>query len=289
MNLLILQLQSRCCLLQQHSLYIEDEYDLIERLSKYFDQLITDIRASGDFKITEDKIDEEILIVQKAIKGRDHTSKPNPTRFGADIKTSLPADAATTDEVENILGVPDKSIAAVLKFEGAAHRRIDPSEKYEPNHYDGKGIYFTASSKSPRSLTDDTTIFLSAVSWDKSGAGVPIIVGRAKTAGYDSNNVTDSALIKEHSWAVDYPYYVELYDIEIVDTKIKNCISLNDLIAEVGYKLYPSTESDPSTPIPSLKTRHHQKAYIAITPYATNRINTMLEGLFKRYGKLTFQ
>lgn len=81
------------------SLYIEDEYDLIERFSKYFDQLISDIRASGDFKITEDKINEEILIVQKAIKGRDHTSKSNPTRFGADIKTSPPAETATTDEL----------------------------------------------------------------------------------------------------------------------------------------------------------------------------------------------
>lgn len=271
------------------SLYIEDEYDLIERLSKYFDQLVSDIQASGDFRISGVKIDEESLIVQKAIKGRDHTSQPNSTRFGADINTPPPPCAVTTDEVENILGVPDASIAAVLKFEGAAHRRIDPGEKYEPNHYDRKGIYFTASSKSPRSLTADTTVFLSAVSWDKSGAGVPIIVGRARTSGYDPNNVTDSALIKEHPWAVDYPFYVELYDIETVDTEIKNCVSLNDLIAEVGHKLYPSTENDPATPITSLKTRHHQKAYIAITPYAANRINTMLGSLFKKYGKAIFQ
>lgn len=87
---------------------------------------------------------------------------------------------------------------------------------------------------------------------------------------------------------MDYPYYVELYDIETVDTEIRNCISLNDLIAEVGHKLYPSTESDPSTSIPSLKTRHHQKAYIGITPYAANRINTMLESLFKQHGKASF-
>lgn len=269
------------------SLYIEDEYDLVERLSKYFDQLQATIRATGDFKITDAIIEDECLKVQKAIKGRDHTSQPNPTRFGAEIKLA-PLPVVTVDEVENILGVSDESISAVLKFEGAAHRRIDPDGKYEPNHYDRKGIYFTASSKSPRSLTADTTVFLSAVSWDKSHAGIPIIVGRAKTKGYISDNVTDDALIKEHSWAVDYPFYVELYDIETVDTEIKNCISLNDLIAEVGYKLYHSTENEPSTPIPSLKTRHHQKAYIAITPYAASRINTMLDGLFKKYGKATF-
>ena len=109
-----------------------------------------------------------------------------------------------------------------------------------------------------------------------------------KTRGYDPSNVTDNVLIKEHPWAVDYPYYVEMYDIETVDTEIKNCIFLNDLIAEVGYKLYPSTEGDPSTPIPRLKIRHHQKAYIAITPYSANRIHTMLESLFKKYGKATF-
>lgn len=270
------------------SLYIEDEFDLIERLYKYFEQLLATIQTAGDFKITGAKIEEESLIIQKAIKGRDHTSKPNPTRFGAEVNVPQVPITTPVDEVENILGVPDEGISAVLKFEGAAHRRIDPEGKYEPNHYDRKGFYFTASSKSPRSLTADTTVFLSAVSWDKSGAGVPIIVGKAKTRGYDPNNVTDNALIKEHPWAVDYPYYVELYDIDTVDTEIKNCISLNDLIAEVGYKLYPRTEIDPSTPIPSLKIRHHQKAYIAITPYAANRIHTMLESLFKKYGKATF-
>lgn len=270
------------------SLYIEDEYELIERLSKYFDHLLATILATGDFKITDSKIEEESLIVQKAIKGRDHTSVPNPIRFGAEV--SVPQVPVTTpvDEVENILGVPDEDISAVLKFEGAAHRRINPDGKYKPNHYDREGIYFTASSKSPRSLTADTTVFLSVVSWDKSGAGVPIIVGRAKTRGYDLDNTTDGALIKEHPWAVDYPFYVELFDIETVNTEIKNCVSLNDLIAEVGYKLYPSTEKDSSTPIMSLKSRHHQKAYIAITPYAANRIHTMLESLFKKYGKLTF-
>lgn len=269
------------------SLYIEDEYDLIERLSGYFDQLLSTIQASGDFRITDVKIEEESLIVQKAIKGRNHTSKPNPVRFGAEIAVRVP-DAIPVDEVESILEIPDMGISAVLKFEGTSHRRLDPNGKYEPSRYSHRGIYFTASSKSPRSLTANTTVFLSAVSRDKSGAGIPIIVGRAKSRGYDPSNVTDSALINEHPWAVDYPYYVELYDIETVDTEIINCISLNDLIAEVGYKLYPSTEDDSTTPIPSLRMRHHQKAYIAITPYAANRINTMLEGLFKLYGKVSF-
>lgn len=270
------------------SLYIENEYDLIERLLKYYDNLLETIRVAGDFKITDNKIEDESLIVQKAIKGRDHTSKPNPTRFGAEV-SALPVPAtAPVDEVESILGVPNEGISAVLKFEGAAHRRIDPDGKYEPNYYDRKGIYFTSSSKSPRSLTSNTTVFLSAVSWDKSKAGVPIIVGRAKTRGYDQKNVTDNAMIKEHPWAVDYPYYVELYDIEIVNTEIKNCISLNDLIAEVGHKLYPSTENDPSISIPSLKMRHRQKAYIAITPFAANRIHTMLKSLFTKYGKSTY-
>jgi len=270
------------------SLYIEDEYELIERFSKYFDQVLSNIQASGDFRITGTKIDEESLIVQKAIKGRNHTSMPNPTRFGAEIKIQPTTDVATTDEVQNILGANDSSISAILKFEGAAHRRINSDKKYEPSFYNVKGIYFTASSKSPRSINADTLVFLSAVSWDKSGAGVPIIVGRARTKGYDPNNVTDSTLIKEHPWAVDYPFYVELYDIEVVDTEIKNCISLNDIIAEVGHKLYPSTENNPSTLITSLKSRHHQKAYIAITPYAANRINMMLETLFKKYGKVIF-
>lgn len=270
------------------SLYIEDEHDLIAQLSDYFDKMLLDIQDLGDFKILGDKIDDEILIVQKAIKGRDQFSKPNPVRFGAEICTKPSPEVLPADEVESILGLPDEGVSAILKFEGAAHRRIDPNGIYEPNHYNRKGIYFTASSKSPRSLNEDTTVFLSVVSWDKSGAGTPIIVGRAKTRGYDHLNVTDDYLIKEHPWAIDYKYYVELYDIEIVDAKIINCISLNDIIAEVGYRLYPNTENNPTTPINSLRTRHHQKAYIAITSYAANRINTMLDILFNQYGKSSY-
>ena len=266
------------------SLYIEDEFDLIEQLSNYFDQMVNMIETSGDFRILSKKVEDEILIVQKAIKGRNHTSKPNPVRFGAEINIQKIPDITSGDEVESILGASNESIAAVLKFEGAAHRRIDPETVYKPNYYNYKNIYFTASSKSPRSLTEDTTLFMSAVSWDKSGAGTPIIVGRAKTKGYFPQNITDSYLIKEHPWAVDYKYYVELYDIETVNTKIINCISLNDLIAEVGYKLYPNTEYNPATSISSLRTRHHQKAYIAITSFAANRINTMLEQKFQQYG-----
>jgi HKD family nuclease len=270
------------------SLYIEDEYELIQKLSEYYEQLLASIKAAGDWRVYVDKIEHEIYLVQKSIKGRHESSQPNPERFGANIKTPPAPETSTPDEVEDILAVADESLSAVLKFEGAAHRRRDPNTKYEPNFFVHKGIYFTASSKSPRSLTPKTALFMAVVSWDKSGAGIPIIVGRAKTRGYDPNNTTDSVLINEHSWAVDYPYYVELYDIEIVDTEIKNCISMNDLIAEVGYRLYPSTENARATPIPALKTRHHQKAYIAITPYAASRINTMLEGLFAKYGKSTF-
>ncbi len=270
------------------SLYIEEEYDLIAQLSEYFDKMLLTIQDLGDFKVLGDKIEDEILIVQKAIKGRDQFSKPNPIRFGAEMSTKQTPDVVPADEVESILGVPNEGLSAILKFEGAAHRRIDPNGFYEPNHYDRKRIYFTASSKPPRSLNEDTAVFLSVVSWDKSGAGTPIIVGRAKTKGYDPLNITDDYLIKEHPWAIDYKYYVELYDIETVDTKIINCISLNDIIAEVGYRLYPNTENNPATPIPSLRIRHHQKAYIAITPYAANRINTMLEALFNQYGKASF-
>ena len=272
------------------SLYIEEEYELIERLSQYFDQLLSAIYAAGDFKITGEKIDSEIQIVQRAIRGRDYTSKPNPARFGADLKTLPQQDgAAAPDEVESILSAPDTAgTSAVLKFEGAAHRRLDPEEKYEPNYSVSRKIYFSASPRPPRSITADTTVFLSAISWDKSGAGVPIIVGRARTKGFDPMSTIDDAIIKEHPWAVDFPYYVELYDIEIVDTVIRNGISLHDLIAEVGYRLYPGTENDAGTSFMSLKTRHHRKSYIAITPYAASRINTMLDSLFIQYGIVRF-
>ena len=269
------------------SLYIEDEYDLLEQLSEHFDQLLADIQSSSDFRVDEAKIENEMSLVQKSVKGRDHTSQPNPARFGADLKRTLP-DILPVDDVEKILEIKDANVLAALKFEGSSHSRIDPNSIYKPGYFKQGGFYITASPVAPRSLTSATTIFLCAVSWDRSGAGTPIIVGRAKTKGYEESNVVDSNLFDEHSWAENYPFYIELYNIETVNTEVINCVSLNDLIAEVGYKLYPNTEHNPMTTIKSIRTRHHQKPYIAITSFAANRLNTMLESLFSQYGKLEF-
>jgi len=267
------------------SLFIQDEYDLIEQLSVYYNQLLNHIQSSGNYKIDDKKIEEEALIVQKIIKGRDHTSKPNPARFGAE----QPKDESETnpiDEVGKILEYSDKIVSAVLKFEGSSENRVDSNDKYKPQYYKHRDIYFTASPVNPRSITSETTVFLSVVSRDKSGVGTPIIVGRAKTKGYEAENIADSKFLAEHPGAEDYPYYVEIYDIETVDTKIINCISLNDLIAEVGYRLYPNTENLPMITIRSLRTRHYQKPYITITSYAASRLNTMLNSLFTQYGKI---
>jgi len=269
------------------SLYIEDEHNLVYEFVQYFDQLRSDIQAAGNYCVHESMITSEMQIVQKAIKGRDHTSVPNPERFGAKIETKKP-DMLPVDEVDNILNTLDPDTSAVLKFEGAAHRRLNPNEKYEPNFYKDKGFFFTSSPFAPISLTADTVVFLSAVSRNKLGAGVPIVIGRAKTIGYDSKNVADSLMLKEHPWTKDYPYYIKLNNIEIIDTEIINGISLHDLIEKIGYRLYPNSENDPTTSIPSLKARHHQKAYISITAYAAKRVNAMLDDLFLRYGKKHF-
>lgn len=85
------------------------------------------------------------------------------------------------------------------------------------------------------------------------------------------------------SWLSEYPYYCELYNVEIINTEVENCISLNSIIKEVGSDLYPNSVGK-NISTQELKTRHHQKSHIRITAVADEFISFKFEELKSKYG-----
>lgn len=270
------------------SLALEDEPYAIERLSLYFSDLVNAVREQGDFRITKELLDQEVPQIRELIKRRNVSDKPNRKRFGAQLHSEPLAE--TPDPVEQILSAATHVYGeskAVLKFEGQAGRRLDRNDKYTPNYNEFDNYFFTCSPFFPGSLTPDKTLYMTAISYDKRGHGVPIIVGRAKTYGADRANISDDKMRQAYSWTSDFPYYIKIYDIEIVDAPIGDCVVLLDLIQDIGANLYPSTIGE-EVSIESLRARHHRKSYIHITPAASHRIDQLLEMLFQKHGKAIF-
>lgn len=275
------------------SLAIEDEDELLNNLNNYFEELKQSINDSGDWEITLDKIQNEMEISDKLFKNRKDKSVKfsNNKKWGADIsKLNNNIDENEVDSIEQFFKeeLQESDEIAWIKFEGTGTDRKDNNDKYRPNKLNSKGIYTTHFPRNPRGIESGITIYLSALSYDKKGNATPIIIGRAKSYGYSSDNIVQDSDKSQTIWLERYPYYVELYDIEIIDTKIVNGISLNTMIMQLGSDLYPGTKNKDIRK-EDIRKRHHQKSHIRITSTAKTFLDDKLDSLLKEYGKMIIE
>ena len=272
------------------SLVIEDESELLNELNNYFCDLKENIESNGDWEILINKIEEEIELTDKLFKNRkDKTIKfTNNKKWGASI-TAKESDIQEQNIIEDYLRqdlMIDNDIAW-LKFEGTGSDRWNNINKYAPHKLKSKGIYAAFFPRNPRGIESGKSIFISVLSYDEKGNAIPMIIGRAKSYGYNPNNIVYDIDKQNAMWIERYPYYIELYDIEVIDSEIVNGISLNTLIMQLGSDLYPTTIGK-NIVQEDIKKRHHQKSHIIITSIAKKAINDKLDSLLNKYGKRTF-
>ena len=271
------------------SLEIEDEVDLLKDLSIYLEDIKTKIIDNGEYQLTHKKIDDEMIMIEKLFKERkDKTVKyRNSMAWGADISKLVGDEVVEKDNIEELLRqeVISNNDIAWLKFEGTGESRWDNRYKYIPNKLASKNIYTASFPRNPRSVDSGITLFISVLSYDNKGNAIPMIVGRTKSKGYNSNNIVTDIDINETEWLERYPYYVELYDIELINTEIVNGISLNDIIMQLKSDLYPNTVGK-NIGQEDIRKRHHQKSHIRITSFAKDILNKKLDKLFDIYGKV---
>jgi len=272
------------------SLLIEEEPSLISKLSNYYDELLNNIKSTGDWRLTLQQIENEITEVDKLAKQRKDkkTTYKNGIQFGAELKEE--EIGQEKDEIEDIVREHINSEfdqGIWLKFEGTGTDRFDPTEKYSTVKLKKNQKHITFFPRNPRGVAKGDYLYLSALSWDNNNTATPMITARARTHGFKAENVADKDYISEYGWMQDYPYYCDLYDIEIINTEIRNCISLDNLIREQGPNLYPSTIGKQLS-IAELKTRHHQKSHIRLSPVAKSYIDKLFDSLGLKYGLIKF-
>lgn len=272
------------------SLLIEDEDNLINQLSIYYDDLLKKIELSGNWQLNLKMIEEEIKLLDKLSKNRKDKSVKykNTHQFGAELTDQN--ENCESDEIEKIIREHIKlgfDHGVWLKFVGTGDDRFEPTEKYSPEILSSNNKTDTSFPRNPRSIVDGDFIYLSALSRDKNSVATPMIVARAKTKGFKVENTVTEEDCKQHIWRKEYPYYVEIHDIEILDTEIKNCISLDRLIRELGSDLYPSTQGIQLS-VAELKSRHYQKSHLRLTASAKQYIDKLFDDLGKKVGIIKY-
>lgn len=273
------------------SLLIADETNILEDMIKYYDDLLGAIKSKGDFLITLEQVTSEIDIVGRLRKTQKNKNirYSNEQQFGALIDTERAKDTGgNPDSIQTIISAIDyevKKEGIWLKFEGDANDRLNPDEKYwlfTPDNYP-HGITCFPTNNKPSGMKAGDYIYIAAISTDEKGNNTPVIIGRARTHGYEKENIADETMRRLNPWTEHYSIFVRLYDVEYLDTAQKNGISLIDVIADVGTNTYPSTIGTSKT-LPELRTTHYQKSHLKITSQAKEYIDMRFEQKAMQYG-----
>ncbi len=273
------------------SLLIEDEVEVFAEIGKHFCELLAQIKAAGDFRITEDLIEKEEQQVTILRKGRldPKTRVYNEHKFGAIVNQNTPITLTdTSDTIQKIINSkPALSIAEGiwLKFEGDAENRYSASDKYKPLFVDELNAYITCfpTGKKPTGIKSDAYLYIAVVSTDKNGRNTPVIIGRARAFGYETKNMATNSMKHIYKWMDIYSNYVQIYDIEYLNCECKDGISLLDVLAEVGAAAYPKSKGT-SKSFHELGMVHYQKDKLRVTEEFKEYVDDRFERLAAQCG-----
>lgn len=268
-----------------------NEVDIIQRAHLYYDDLMAQIKHYDEAhqyisKINADMISTEKDTVLRLLQNRTtKNSKTNTTKYGADLKLER------TDKLESALMARVSYTGRDgiwLKFEADSRHRIDNTLRYFPEGRSVKRHDLTFFPVRPTSLRSGHKLFISVVSYDRVGNPTAVIVGRAKTKGFNEKCIAKPTDPFYMEWMKNYPYYVEIYDIEAFDAPISEGISILSLYQQVNNRTFPSTISNEFMPIEELKHYHQQKDKIRITEYAEKYLDDELDQRITQFGLVKF-
>lgn len=281
-------------------MFIEDEPLFLNQCVNYFCKLHSDINESGDYKITQEIIQEEKKFVNSLLSKRKSstTSYRNTKRFGAILDEKENEEQKTSDYNQtnnydmleryiegNIENTLNSKTGIWIKFEGNSESRIPNNMVYLErkkalHEYENRTYY----PRPPRSVQSGDTIFIAMVSKDKDGIETPMIVGYAVAHGFNENNTISIDDMNYKKWNNRYPYYLEFHSGKFLNQSISTGISLIELCNTLKHEVYPKTQSNPNIKLNSILKRHHQKAHLQITEAAKKYLINKLNKIFDVYG-----
>ena len=260
----------------------KESLELISELTQYFDDTKSKIQDGlvMEEMLSKVRTDYNNLIIPYKKANSVKTSNYNTKMYGAVIKT--PKNLDLTEEVlsakkeKDIINEifssnePRKQIkynhSIWMKQMGRGNDRIDGNSMYEPTIVDlnGKDILISTYSekKKPTTIADEDEVYLAALSQNLKGQNVPIIIGRGYLRKFSEENRYKEEWLSEHPWLKDYPWYCIIEKCELLNTIVKNGVSMDIVWDELGSDTYESSFGMCEA-LDKVSKKHYQKAYFS--------------------------
>ncbi|PKL14702.1 MAG: hypothetical protein CVV52_00570 [Spirochaetae bacterium HGW-Spirochaetae-8] len=271
---------------------IDDESAINECCQKYFEDLWDHIKKFNENNhnsadITRTLIENEKRIINTSSSGRTTSTKNfNKARQGATIDMSTSPDLIENALSEQIKTEASGIMGGWLKFESDSSHRHDPETLYNriPGSFTFDKTFFP---RPPISIKESDKLYITLVSYDEDGVAVPMIIGRTTTSGYCQDYKIMTTENHKYQFLEDYPFYVYIKDLEVINAPVKNGISLHKLYRELNGNAFPNSYGM-KIPFEKLRQIHYQKDKLRITMLAVEFLDRELEKLFAKFGVMRF-
>ncbi|MCR4795013.1 MAG: phospholipase D family protein [Ruminococcus sp.] len=277
--------------------------ELIAELTQYFDDTLAKIQKGlvTEELISKVRIDYTNLIIPYKKENSSTTTNFNTTMYGAVIKIpkdlDLKTEALSAKNEKDIINEvfssnePRQHIKydhiIWMKQMGRGNERIDENTSYKPTKVilNGKKVLISTYSESwrPSAVADGDEIYLAALSQNSMKKNVPIIIGRGYLKSFSKDNWYKEEWLIEHPWLNAYPWYCIIEKCEILDTVVKNGISMDIVWDELGSDTYEASFGKCET-IDKVSKKHYQKAHIRLSGNAKEFIDEQFNRLAAKYG-----
>ncbi|WP_303823018.1 phospholipase D-like domain-containing protein [Ruminococcus flavefaciens] len=285
----------------------EQSLELISELKQYFDDTISKIQDGlvTDEMISKVRTDYKDIIIPQKKASQSTDFNYNTKMYGSVIENKKKTETEEEIKKEVLSATKEKDIineifssnepreqikydhVIWMKQMGRGNDRIDCNSPYNPTIVDlnGEKVMLSTYSekKKPTTVADGDEIYLAALSQNSMEQNVPIIIGRGYLKKFSEQNRYKDEWLNEYPWLKEYPWYCIIENCEILDTIVKNGISMDIVWDELGSDTYESSFGKCET-IDKVATKHYQKAHIRLSGNAKMFIDEQFNNLAKQYG-----
>ncbi len=270
---------TEAALLRNHEFgFVTSEGHIIKRCQDYFEQLWQ--RAGPDLDFARlDGWERKIEAVRLAGHAPSTNSGLKDEGASAGLLSAVPV----------VIAVTDDDTQAFVKFFGQRHHRAVPDMNVL-EEVNGSGSHWACTyptNKRPRGVRDGDVMFMGRLVENPHDI---IIYGRAIGLRHvDGRDEATPDEIAVRHWKATWPAYVRVHSAEFVAGTLKNGVSLNSLMSELGSAAFISTQRNAAKRNGNTEPRRSlgQKAHVQLTREAHVWLEERLREVFQVHGKLT--
>jgi hypothetical protein len=269
---------TEAALIRNHEFgFLAEDSVIFDTCSRYFDRYW---KQAGS-NLTPNRVDEwQRLIAPIAIKGSRPSDQARLPDEGVKVGLLQPV---IFDEA---FGEASQSFVKIFgRSDNRAERSMLVLEEVERSGSHWACTY--PKGRRPRQVQDRAVMFMGRLVKQPDDI---LIYGRAFGQKYnEGRDDATSADIHKRRWKAKWPHYIRVHNAEFVSGILTNGISLNELMATLGYNSFAATQRNKNRGKGNQNPRraYSQKPSVELTSEAFSWLNENLEAAFLEHGKLT--